>query len=211
MSPAGRWAAVTLALAVAVILPFVVFGDALEAAVVQWLEAGPSTGAIVVVGVFVLASDVLLPVPSSIVATAAGALLGFGLGTVTNTVGLMLGAAIGYAIGAAGRGTAQRFVGDAQLESARALFERRGDIVVVALRPIPVLAELSVVFAGLAAMPRGKFALYTGLANLGVGAAYAGLGAWAVQANSMLVAVAASLVLPGVAMLVGRQIVRTEA
>jgi len=205
-----RWVAIGLVLAATIIVPFLLFGDALEAAVVQWLETGPSMAAIVAVVVVVLASDVLLPVPSSIVATAAGALLGFGLGTAANTVGLMLGAGVGYGIGAAGRGAAERVVGAAELRSAQALFERRGDIVVATLRPIPVLAELSVVFAGVTAMPRGKFALYTGLANLGIGAAYAGLGAWAVEADSMLVAVAASLALPGVAMLIGRQLSRAD-
>ena len=53
-------------------------------------------------------------------------------------------------------------------------------------------------------MGRARFALYAMLANAGIAVAYAGIGAWAAAANEMAVAVAASLVLPGLAMLAGR-------
>lgn len=206
----GRWLVVLAVLVVAVIVPFVLWEDTVNAAVGRWLAAKPSGAAVAAVVVAALAADILLPIPSSVVATAAGSLLGVGWGTAANFVGLGVGAAIGYALGAAGRPVALRFVGQTQLDLAQRLFVRRGDIVVAMFRPVPVLAEVSVVVAGLASMSVRRFATYAALANLGIAFAYAGLGAWAAAIGEMALAVAASLVLPGVAIVVGRIATRDD-
>ena len=75
---------------------------------------------------------------------------------------------------------------------------------IVVLRAVPVLAEASVVLAGLSEMPLRRFLFLTGLANLGIAATYAAVGAFAVEANSFLVAFAGSILLPGLAMLSAR-------
>lgn len=210
MGSTTRWVLLATAILALVIVPFVLFESAVEASVAEFLASDPPRLTLGLAIVAVLAADIVLPVPSSVVATAAGTLLGLGWGTLANVVGLGIGCAIGYAIGAAGRGVAERVVGPHQLVLAQRVFERRGDVVVALFRPIPVLAEISVVFAGLAGMARGRFALYAMLANAGIAVAYAGIGAWAAAANEMVVAVAASLVLPGVAMAVGRLATRSD-
>lgn len=210
MGSSARWVLLATAILALVIVPFVLFESAVEASVAEFLASDPPTLTLGLAIVGVLAADIVLPVPSSVVATAAGTLLGFGWGTLADLAGLGIGCVVGYAIGAAGRGVAERVVGPEQLVLAQRVFERRGEIVVAVFRPIPVLAEISVVFAGLAGMARGRFALYAMLANAGVAVAYAGIGAWAAAANEMVVAVAASLVLPGVAMLAGRLATRSE-
>lgn len=210
MGSSARWVLLATAILALVIVPFVLFESAVEASVAEFLASDPPTLTLGLAIVGVLAADIVLPVPSSVVATAAGTLLGLGWGTLANVAGLGLGCVVGYAIGAAGRGAAQRVVGPEQLVLAQRVFERRGEVVVAVFRPIPVLAEISVVFAGLAGMARGRFALYATLANAGIAMAYAGIGAWAAAANEMAVAVAASLVLPGIAMLAGRLATRSE-
>jgi 3-dehydroquinate synthase len=67
----------------------------------------------------------------------------------------------------------------------------------VLLRGVPVLAEGSVIFAGLAGMPIGRFLLITSTANLCISAAYAGAGAYALGAGSFAAALAAAILLPG--------------
>ena len=204
MGTATRWVLLSVAILALVIVPFVLFEAAVGSAVSEFLDSDPPRVTLGLAIVGVLAADIVLPVPSSVVATAAGTLLGLGWGTLANAVGLGIGCMVGYAIGASGRGLAARVVGPQQLMLAERVFARRGEIVVAVFRPIPVLAEISVVFAGLARMSRARFALYAMLANVGIAVAYAGIGAWAAAANEMAVAVAASLVLPGLAMLAGR-------
>jgi len=210
MGSTTRWVLLATAILALVIVPFVLFEATVEAAVAEFLASDPPRLTLGLAIVGVMAADIVLPVPSSVVATAAGTLLGVGWGSLANLVGLGIGCVIGYAIGAAGRGIAGRVVGSEQLSLAERLFERRGEIVVAVFRPIPVLAEISVVFAGVARMGRTRFALYAMLANVGIAVAYAGIGAWAAAANEMVVAVAASLILPGLAMLAGRLATRSE-
>ena len=206
-----RWAVLGALLLAAVLVPFIAFEAAVSEAVDRFLASDPPRLTLASVTALAMASDLFLPIPSSVLATSAGALLGLPLGAASSFVGLTLGCMVGHAIGSAGRSLAARVVGDDQIAVARRLFARRGDAVVAVLRPIPVLAEVSVVVAGLSAMPRRRFLLYTGLANAGIATAYAALGAWAAQVDALAVAAAGSLVLPGLAMLLGRRATRDAA
>ena len=67
---------ISAVLAVAVV-PFLLFGGPLEAQARAWLEGPMPRWARAGVVVGLLAGDVLLPVPSSVVNTFAGAALGF--------------------------------------------------------------------------------------------------------------------------------------
>ncbi|MEM6995544.1 MAG: VTT domain-containing protein [Myxococcota bacterium] len=204
-----RWIGLGSAIVALVIVPFLLFGATVEAEVARWLATDPDPLPLSLAVVVSLAADVVLPIPSSIVATAAGTVLGFPLGTLANALGLTVGALIGYWIGVAGRGLATRIVGAPQREAMHAIFARRGDVAVAVLRPIPVLAEASVIVAGIAEMPLRRFAAFATLANVGIAAAYAGLGAWASEADALPIAAAGSLLVPGLAMLVGRLVMRT--
>jgi membrane protein DedA with SNARE-associated domain len=103
-----------------------------------------------------------------------------------------------------GRPAAGRFVGAQALDRVTRFAEKHGDWVIIVARPVPVLAEASVVFAGMAGMRIGRFALLTSCANLGISAAYAGVGAYAVSMKSFLLAFAGSIIVPLAAMGVAR-------
>jgi uncharacterized membrane protein YdjX (TVP38/TMEM64 family) len=90
------FAAVLVAIA---ILPFVLAGEVVEAFASTALASARSSVAVALLGVALLASDVLLPVPSSFVGSALGAFLGFGAGTVIGVVGLTLGCIFGFSLG----------------------------------------------------------------------------------------------------------------
>ena len=109
-----KWTAVTIVLLAIVIVPFVLFGGQIDA----WTEAfieGPRRhpGMVSLVLGGLLGSDILFPVPSSIVSTACGLLLGFVRGTLTSLAGMILSCGIGYALAAGlGRPFVKRMVGD---------------------------------------------------------------------------------------------------
>ena len=190
-----------------ILVPFFLFGARIE----QWTESRLQSPvlsrwfvALVLGGL--LASDILLPVPSSMVSTACGFLLGVTLGSLTSFLGMAVSCAIGYWLGArAGRAAAGGLVGAGQLARMESLGARWGSWIVVVCRPVPVLAEVSVVFAGMGRMPVGRFALLCGLSNLAISVVYALVGAFASHVDSFLFAFAASVLVPGLAMLAARR------
>jgi 3-dehydroquinate synthase len=137
--------------------------------------------------VLLLASDLFLPVPSSLVSAGAVAALGPALGAAAVWLGMSLGALLGYFVGkSGGRALALRVVGPEELERAAALHERFGAAVLVVCRGVPVLAEASSLFAGLVRMPFAKFAFVAGTANAGLALTYALFGDLASGALSLI-------------------------
>jgi uncharacterized membrane protein YdjX (TVP38/TMEM64 family) len=202
-----RWTVLIGVMFAAIIIPFLLFEKQFEA-LGEWLAAGHASGwtsASIIAAL--LALDVFLPVPSSIVSTGAGVLLGFWRGTVVIFAGMVIGCAIGYAFGARAAGAARKLVGEDSLAKAGQVMERHGSWALVICRPIPVLAESSIVFAGLVRSPVAPFAWLTTLSNLGIAIAYAAVGAFSMKTESFLWTFAGAIALPGLAMLLGKRFV----
>jgi membrane protein DedA with SNARE-associated domain len=116
-------------------------------------------------------------------------------------VGMTLSCALGFWLGAKfGRPMALRFVGEAELTRLEQVRDRVGDWALVVTRPVPMLAEAGVLFAGISHMPWPRFMLLTSLSNLGISAAYAAVGAFSSNVNSFLLAFFGSIALPALAM-----------
>jgi uncharacterized membrane protein YdjX (TVP38/TMEM64 family) len=195
-----RWALVWVVLFGLVLVPFFLFESELTA-FAERVTRGDGSAWLAALSIFgLLALDVFLPVPSSIVSTAAGVLLGFWRGAAIVWIGMTVGCLIGYALGAGAAGRARRFVGEDGLMRADRLVQRYGDWTIVMCRPVPVLAEASVVFAGLVGAPMKRFLAFTSLANLGIAAGYAAFGAFSMSVDSFLVAFLGALVIPGIVM-----------
>jgi len=208
--PMARWLAVALVLLAAILVPFFIFEERFNALADTLLKRDVPAwhAASVVAGL--LASDVLLPIPSSVVATAAGITLGFWRGTAAIWIGMTAACVLGYAFGARTTRAAERFVGASAMARAHGLWDRFGDYAIVFCRPVPVLAEATVVFAGVARRPFGHFISMSAWANLGVALGYAAIGAFSMRVESFLLAFAGSLVVPGLAMLASRRWLRTR-
>jgi uncharacterized membrane protein YdjX (TVP38/TMEM64 family) len=199
-----RWAILWAILIAVVMLPFLLFGQQFDDLATRITASGTSRW-IVAASIFaLLALDVFLPVPSSIVSTGAGVLLGFVAGSAVVWGGMMAGCLLGYAVGSRGAGATRRFIGDEGIERAGALMKRYGDAAIVLCRPVPVLAEASVVFAGLVRASYGRFLQLTAVSNLGIALGYAGLGAHSLQLNSFLIAFAGAMLLPGLFILISK-------
>src|SRR4029453_3255565 len=133
-----------------------------------------------------------------------GVLVGVWRGGGVIWLGMTVGCAIGYAFGAKAAGAARRLVGEDGLTRANQIMDRHGNWALVVCRPIPVLAESSVVFAGLVRSPLRPFVWMTTLSNLGIALAYAAVGAFSMEMQSFLLIFVAALALPGLAMLGGK-------
>jgi uncharacterized membrane protein YdjX (TVP38/TMEM64 family) len=142
-----------------------------------------------------LASDIVLPVPSSIISTGAGFLLGFFYGTIVSFAGMTLGCLIGYVLGK-GSGRVMRWLDiETRLRMER-FFKRSGKWAIIIARPIPVLAEATVFFAGISKMNFTAFAWTTSLSNLGISMVYATVGSYSISVNSVLLAFSGAILLP---------------
>jgi uncharacterized membrane protein YdjX (TVP38/TMEM64 family) len=194
-----RWAVIWVVLIGLVLVPFFLFETEFNAFAAR-MTRGDTAAWLASTSIFgLLALDVVLPVPSSIVSTAAGVLLGFWRGAAVIWAGMMVACLIGYALGARASGLARRFVGAAGLQRAESLVQRYGDWTIVICRPVPVLAEASVIFAGLVGAPFARFLTLTALSNLGIAIGYAAFGAFSMRVDSFLVAFLGALVIPGAA------------
>ncbi len=199
-----RWALLWAILIGLVLVPFFLFEEQFNALVARMIASDRSRASAAIAIFALLALDVFLPVPSSIVATAAGVLLGFVEGTSVVWAGMMAGCVVGYVVGARAWGAARRLVGADNLARAETLMRDYGHLALVLCRPVPVLAEASVVFAGIVRAPVARFAWTTGAANLGIAAGYAAFGAFSMRIDSFLVAFIGALLLPGIAFGVSR-------
>ncbi|MCC7008145.1 MAG: VTT domain-containing protein [Acidobacteria bacterium] len=199
-----RWAAVFVVLFALILVPFVLFEDRFNALGDRLLHANvpPAYAAGAVVGF--LTADVLLPIPSSVVSAGAGLILGFWRGAAAVWAGMTASCLVGYAFGAGAAGAARRFVGEGGMARAGALSARYGDFALVLCRPIPVLAEASVIVSGIVKRPFGRFVQLTTWANLGVAMGYAAIGAWSMRMESFLLAFLGSLLVPAIGMLASR-------
>ncbi len=198
-----------LVLFASIIVPFVIWGDAFEAYGASLLDSATPSASLALILVALLAADLVLPVPSSVLAVGVGAVFGTAAGTMVIAVGLSLGAWVGYELGrSAGRAGVSRWVDDFQRERLEAFMAKHGLGLLIALRAVPVLAEASVVVAGTSGMPRGRVLAVTTLANLVVALVYGTAGSIAADLGSLEIAAMASVGLPGLAMLLSARIRR---
>jgi uncharacterized membrane protein YdjX (TVP38/TMEM64 family) len=199
-----RWTVVFVVLLALVLVPFVLFEARFNALAADLTSPDAPRWYVATAIAGLLASDVFLPIPSSIVSAVAGALLGFWNGTVAIWAGMGVACLSGYWFGAQASAAARRFVGDAGMARAASLAARYGDYAIVLCRPIPVLAEASVIFAGVVRRPFRRFLLLAGSSNLGIAVGYAAIGAFSMRIDAFLLAFLAGVAVPAITLLAGR-------
>ena len=201
-----RWFVLVSALIVLVVGPFLWFGPELTERVTDLLTSNGQRELTALLLAALLATDILLPVPSSLISTSAGYLLGLVYGTLTSLTGMTIGCTVGYWLGARSvRPGAILMLGAEDIDRLEQMTCKYGDWAIVICRSVPVLAEVSVLFAGISRMPKRRFLLLVTLSNLGISSLYAAVGALALSLDSFLLAFASALVLPAIAILVARR------
>lgn len=169
-----------------------------------WMRhAGASAAA---VGVGLLVVDVALPVPSSFVMVAHGALFGVLPGALLSLAGSVGAAAVAFAIGRRGGPLLARLVPAEERARADALLDRWGGLAIIVTRPVPLLAETVAILAG--ASPLG-WRRVLGAATLGSippALLYAVTGASAARLDSSLLVFGLVLLVAGGFWLLGRRV-----
>lgn len=145
---------VLVVLLVCVLVPFALWGDALERAAPLWLRAQDARAWLAAFGVALLVVDVLLPVPSSLVAVMLCVALGPLWGGVCVAAGAWLSFVVGYGLGRlVPESRLRRWVGPALWDRLRDRASNRALWWITVARPLPVLAEISALLAGVWRVP----------------------------------------------------------
>ncbi len=183
---------ILLALAVPLI-PFAIIG---ELPGERWLSARDANALeFALIGSALLAADVLLPIPSSIVGSLLGARLGFWWGFAASFAGLMIGQLGAYV-------AARYFAARLGLTIAT----RAPALVAVFLsRPVPVFAEAIVLLAGATRVAAMPFCLACGAGNAIYAAVLAANGAALLPGDWTGPGLVVPMLLPVVAWLLWRR------
>ncbi len=192
-----RLSLLLLALALSIIVPFALWGGHLEDALsadraVEWLRA---TGWAWAVGIGLIISDVILPVPSTAVMAALGIIYGPVVGGILSAIGSILAASLAYWLcRALGRRTADRLAGPEGIAKTSRLFRRWGFGLIVVSRWLPILPEAVALLAGLVRVPFWRFAAALACGAIPHGFIFASAGHFG--RSSPLAVIAASILVP---------------
>jgi uncharacterized membrane protein YdjX (TVP38/TMEM64 family) len=156
------------------------------------------------IGVALLVVDVFLPVPSTLVMVAHGALFGLAGGALLSMIGSIAAALIGFAVGRAGNGAVRRIVTPNEHARAGELLRRWGVLAIALTRPVPILAETVAILAGSSPLTWRQTALAAAAGSLVPSLAYAWAGAHASDVASQTLIFAGLLAVTTVLWLVGR-------
>lgn len=189
-----------LGLSLLVLIPFLIWGTQLEtlfsqAGTVSWLRGYGSWAWLA--GIALLVSDLLLPIPGTVVMSALGYAYGAVAGGLFSALGTFLAGTVGYVFCRfLGTGAALKILGAKDYERGHRLFEHMGGWIVALSRWLPVLPEVTSCMAGLIQMPARVFFFALACGSLPVGFAFALIGATGVA--HPLLAVALSALVPAV-------------
>jgi uncharacterized membrane protein YdjX (TVP38/TMEM64 family) len=180
-----------------------VLGIQLEPLVQSWI-ADPGTGSATLI-VALLAADILLPIPSSLVMVLSGAAFGVWRGAALSLVGSIGGEWLGFeVVRHYGRRASARMVGDEEIDRLSRVFTKHGAAAVAVTRALPVVMETMSVVAGLSAMKRSTFLIASLIGTAPIVVVYAYAGAVSREANSIVPAVVILIAMAGLGWIVYR-------
>ena len=174
-----------------------VLGFSFEPWARQWTVGAGLPAAAVVVGL--LALDIFIPVPSSIIMILSGAAFGVVWGSLLAFAGSIGGEWLGFELARKyGTSVSQRFIGDAsERRRLNDILMTHGAVAIVVTRALPVVMETMSIVAGLSRMRRSTFLIASAIGTAPIVVVYAYAGAKSRETGSlvpaivMLIAVAA--------------------
>lgn len=156
------------------------------------------------IGVALLALDIFLPVPATIVMITHGALFGVLLGTLFSLIGSQLAGWLGFYVGRRGDAFLERWIPAAERARADALLQQWGVLAVILSRPVPILSESVAIMAGTSSIGWLPFSLATLAGAVPAAFLYAYTGATAISFDSMVTIFGLVLLIAGFVWFVGR-------
>ncbi len=187
------------------VIPFLLFGEALD----SWIQGIIKDNLSASFVILILSTDILLPIPSSLISTMGGVNLGPLVGSLASMVGMTIGASLGYWLARwFGRPLVRRLSREKDLERAEKINHRFGPGMILLTRGVPVLAEASVLLSGMHGLRWRRFLLPMLVSNLILSTGYSLIGYYAGAMEGLWLALTASIAIPVILALVVQQIQR---
>lgn len=169
-------------LALLILIPFFLWGEGLEVmfsqeGTIAWLDKYGNWAWLV--GIFLLITDLVLPLPNSLIMSAFGYLYGWFWGGLLAVGGSVLAGALGYELcRRIGEKAVLWILGATDRRRGELLFASSGGWLVALSRWLPVLTEVIACLAGFNRMPPRSFYLSLCAGTLPLGFTYAAIGAF---------------------------------
>ncbi len=169
-------------------------------------RASAHRGTFAAVSFWVLASDIVLPVPSSIVMYMNGYILGAMNGSAISLLSLMVSSVAGYYIG---KFTSMGLKSKADDKAANIL-SRYGMAAILISRGIPILSESVCVLCGYNKMPFRQYLILNLVGYIPLCLLYAFCGSLGYDQNTFLLSFACSLVLSALFWFAGKYFIKPK-
>jgi uncharacterized membrane protein YdjX (TVP38/TMEM64 family) len=160
-----------------------------------WMKTGSISAALF--GIGLLTMDVILPVPSSLIMIANGALFGVAVGTLLSLIGSLGAALSGFWLGRYGKKWLTNLLSLEQQRQANQLLKKWGLLAIILTRPLPLLAETTAVVAGTSSLRGSSVALATLVGSIPAALLYALTGSTATNFNQASLSFALVLFIAG--------------
>lgn len=188
------------------IVPFLLLGASFEERLEIWFRGEMSQEVRFGLIVALMAADLLLPIPSSMVSTYGGGVLGLWPAATASWLGMTAGATIGFSLARVfGKPFAERRAAASDLDRMVSLTQRFGPVALVLTRALPILAEACVLLMGATGLSWRRFLVPVAAANAVIAVAYSAFGAYFREHESLLAAVIAAGLVPLAATLLSRR------
>lgn len=158
-------------------------------------SSGPLAGLIIAL---LLVSDLITPVPSSVLMTLAGSIYGVLWGTIIGSSGSLLSSVIGFFITRRWGKRRLRVIGSTEIRSMNRWFHRWGEGILILSRMIPMLTETMSCFAGLTRIPFKRFLLLIVVGTIPITTFYSYFGSQAQSVSEWSLPLTAGVVVPGI-------------
>jgi uncharacterized membrane protein YdjX (TVP38/TMEM64 family) len=192
--------------ATVIIITFLLFGD-LEAFFINLLNnAAKHPGTYSFISFLVLASDIILPVPSSIVMYTNGFVLGLAGGSFISLVALMVGSVVGYYLG---KFTLLGTKGKSD-QKADQVLSRYGVASVLISRGIPIISESISIVCGYNRMPFKTYFILNLVGYIPLCLLYAFCGSVGYNQDTFLISFGCSLLISAAFWLVGKKFLKNQ-
>lgn len=200
-----KWSIIVLVVLLLIALPALLLPEALIT-----VPPFEDSAAIFSAVVALLALDIFLPVPSSVISTSAGATLGVTMGTLASWLGMTVGCSAGYLVGKLARHTLlPKLMTPAETSRAEILATRFGFYFVLLARPVPILAELCVFYAGSTRLNFWTFLALVSVSNLCLSIIYGVVGDYTVSTGSFVGAALVAFLIPAIGLAVASRFLTT--
>lgn len=161
------------------------------------LNQSGSYSGLIIIGL--LTSDLVLPIPSSVVMTFSGLFYGFLAGALISTIGSLTGSITGFIIfRKKGQSFTKKLIDMDEQKSMNNWFNSYGEGILIISRMIPMLAETMACFAGLTKISFKRFLLFIAVGTIPISLYYSYFGSHLKTVSEWSLPLAIGIIIPGI-------------